>query len=109
MPNDLEMYFDELLRRKEGVPLNREIFLLDGRNNMKMKTQLEEQEQKEERSYIWQMYGIRPKKGMFGIEIECEGEGLNDIAAPNSWKKEEDHSLRGESAEFILIDRKSVV
>lgn len=46
-----------------------------------------------------------PKKGTFGIEIECEGENLN-ANVPIQWNVEDDGSLRGvfpkSRAEYVL-------
>lgn len=50
---------------------------------------------------VCEWFGIKPKDGLIGMEIEVEGQNLpNEI--PYYWKVEKDGSLRGESAEYIL-------
>lgn len=52
-----------------------------------------------------QIFGIKPVKGTWGIEIEAEGSGMREVATKH-WRCEDDNSLRGRwpesRAEFVL-------
>lgn len=47
------------------------------------------------------IFGVRHKKGLVGIEIEVEGHRL-PMEIGSYWNREVDGSLRGESAEYVL-------
>ena len=44
----------------------------------------------------------RNTKGMYGIEVEVEGQSVNMIHPPKGWKSTWDGSLRGAGAEFLF-------
>lgn len=52
---------------------------------------------------IRELYNFKPKKGMFGVEVEVEGAGLPNEILPFFCGKE-DGSLRGESREYVFIE-----
>lgn len=54
--------------------------------------------------YLLAHYGRRAEypTGDYGVEIEIEGRNLPHLEDNKIWIRHEDHSLRGESAEFVL-------
>lgn len=52
---------------------------------------------------IGDLLAVRRQAGDVGVEIEMEGYNIphRDLM-PYIWKREVDHSLRGESAEFVM-------
>jgi Putative amidoligase enzyme len=51
---------------------------------------------------VSQVFGTTPVQGMFGVEIEVEGNSLPHPSTFINWRVESDGSLRGESAEYVL-------
>jgi hypothetical protein len=52
---------------------------------------------------ILKIVGCEPQKGDVGVEIEVEGRRLPPVDnLPKQWRADQDGSLRGESAEYVL-------
>lgn len=47
------------------------------------------------------------KEGLLGVEVEVEGEGL-PFVDDDDWRTEQDHSLRGESYEYVMREPRSL-